>query len=401
MRKSTIATAVATLISGQVLAAAPGSAPSTDEMWRVIQAQAAEIRALKQSLAATNEKTEAVVEAVEQGTGSAASIWTERTRMGGYAEVHYNNLDGSGGATDKDEIDLHRFVLFFGHEFNDDIRFFSELEVEHGIAGEGQVGEVEVEQAFVEFDLNDQHRAKGGVFLLPVGIMNETHEPNTFYGVERNPVEKDIIPATWWAAGAALSGQMGQGFSYDLAVHEGLKTSSADSYKPRAGRQKSGKADASELAYTGRLKWTGMLGVELAATLQHQSDITQDSDAGAGSATLVEMHAALSRGPWGLRALYAQWELDGSGPAAIGADEQNGFYIEPSFRLNEKLGVFARYNQWDNAAGSSSASEKKQWDMGVNYWPHPDVVVKADYQQQDNADGRDQDGFNLGIGLQF
>jgi hypothetical protein len=136
--------------------------------------------------------------AVEESASSSSGTgnWAERTTIGGYGEVHYNNLDGSGGASDKEEIDLHRFVLFVGHEFNEDIRFFSEIEYEHGVAGDGQVGEVEVEQAYVEFDLNDRHLARTGVALLPVGIINETHEPTTFYGVERNPVEKDIIPAT-------------------------------------------------------------------------------------------------------------------------------------------------------------------------------------------------------------
>jgi hypothetical protein len=160
--------------------------------------------------------------------------------------LHYNNLSGKGGASDKDEIDFHRFVLFFGHEFNDDIRFFSELEVEHSIAGEGKSGEVELEQAYIDFDLNDNHTARAGLFLLPVGIINETHEPPTFYGTERNPIEKNIIPATWWAAGAGLHGQLGSGFSYDAYLHSGLNATKTDSVTKivsyssiRSGRQKS------------------------------------------------------------------------------------------------------------------------------------------------------------------
>jgi hypothetical protein len=110
----------------------------------------------------------------------------------------------------------------------------------------------------------------------------------------------------------------------------------------------------------------------------------------------------IERGPFGLRALYARWDLDGSGPESIGADEQMGYYIEPSYRFfNDKLGIFARYNQWDNAAGNSSDTEKQQWDVGLNWWPHEQVVLKADYQFQDNDDGREQDGFNLGVGYEF
>ncbi len=385
--------------------------PTAEEMWRIIQAQQKEIEALKQQVHQTEAKAEAAVEAVEttdstghHGTGGG-SAWAERTRIGGYGEMHYNSLEGKGGASDKDEIDFHRFVLFFGHQFSDRVRFFSELEVEHALTGNGEPGEVELEQAYVEFDLNDNHRAKAGLFLVPAGILNETHEPGTFYGTERNPVENNIIPTTWWAGGAGLSGNFGNGFSYDAAVHEGMNTSAAASYKVRSGRQKTAKATAKDFAFTGRIKWTGMPGVELAATFQHQSDITQGSDPAAGSANLYEAHAILSKGPFGLRALYALWDLDGSGPAAIGADEQSGWYIEPSYKVNDRLGLFARYNQWDNQAGSDTGSaansEKSQWDIGINFWPHPDVVIKADYQNQDNDNGQDQDGFNLGVGYQF
>ncbi len=361
----------------------------------------AENQALKGQLKRTEQQVAATSEQVEKAASTGAASWAENTRIGGYGELHYNNLDGEGGATDKDEFDLHRFVLFFGHTFNERTRFFSEVEVEHSIAGEGKKGEIELEQAYVEFDLNADHRARAGLFLLPVGLLNETHEPPTFYGVERNPIEKDIIPATWWAGGAALSGQLGAGFGYDLAIHEGLATTAAKSYKPRDGRQKTSEARADNLAYTARLKWTGLPGVELGGTIQHQSDITQGLDASAGSANLYELHGVVSKGPFGLKALYAQWDLDGSGPASIGADKQLGWYIEPSLRLSAQWGVFARYNEWDNKAGDAAGSKKKQIDAGVNYWPHPDVVIKADYQKQDNDDGKNQSGFNLGVGYQF
>lgn len=414
LSKSTLGMAIAvSLASGNLAAQEP---PSSDEMWRIIQEQQKQIEALKSQLNKTDEKVEATGAAIEQVNaasstsgqhGGTGASWAERTQIGGYGELHYNNLEGKGGASDKDEIDLHRFVLFFSHQFNDRIRFFSELEVEHGgVEADGSTldGEVEVEQAYVEFDLNDRHRAKAGVFLLPVGIINETHEPNTFYGVERNPIENNIIPATWWAGGAALGGELGSGFSYDVAIHEGLETPTTGSsaFKPRNGRQKTSNANAKDLAYTARVKWTGMPGVEIGGTFQHQTDISQSATGvDAGSANLYELHTAINKGPFGLRALYAMWDLDGNAPAAVGRDEQFGWYIEPSFKINDQWGVFARYNLWDNEAGDSTASEKKQIDVGVNFWPHPDVVLKADYQQQDNDNGQDQDGFNLGVGYQF
>lgn len=399
---STLTGALALLLAAQqALAALPEKMPSMEEMWRIIQEQQAEIERLKQQqqdtaqqAAKADEKAEAAVTAVEDTGAGGRALLSDKTTIGGYGELQYKNLDS------KEEIDFHRFVLSIGHEFTDSIRFFSEVELEHAVSGDDENGEVELEQAYVEFDITENQHAKGGVFLLPVGILNETHEPPTFYGVERNPVETYIIPTTWWAGGAELSGEIAPGWSYNAAVTEGLKTSAADDYMIRPGRQKTSEADANDLAAIGRIKWTGLPGVEVAGTIQYQSDITQ-GEANAGHAWLYEVHTDIQRGPYGLRALYARWDLDGSGPKSIGADVQEGYYIEPSYKITDKLGIFARYNEWDNAAGGNGSSKMRQYKTGLNYWPIPDVVLKADVQQQDNEASKNDNGFNLGIGYQF
>ena len=415
-------TILAASLMATVSVAQAATPPTNEEIWQtlqLIQEQLMEVQQQNMLLKAeneglkyqtdsieklakeVNETAEALADATEEAV-KTASLVANKTSIGGYGELHYNNLDDQHGSADASKIDFHRFVLFFGHEFNDDLRFFSELELEHSIAGDGKVGEIELEQAYIEYDINEQHRVKGGLFLTPVGIINETHEPGTFYGTERNPVEKNIIPATWWAAGAMFSGKIAEGFSYDVAATSGLKASAGSSYKIRSGRQKVSKAIADDFAYTGRLKWTGVPGLEIAATVQYQEDITQSLDSTAGSATLFETHAVFARGGFGLRALYATWDLDGNGPKSIGADEQTGWYIEPSYKFSDNFGIFARYNEWDNQAGSSTDTEYEQFDIGVNWWPHKDVVVKLDYQDQEAPKGKiELDGFNVGLGYQF
>lgn len=398
-----------------VLAAPQASALTLEDLAKRLDALEAKNKQLEQensqlrdAVATTNDKVEAAVIATESIADSASGIqkladWADKTSIGGYGELHYNNLSGKGGASDKDEIDFHRFVLFFGHEFTDDIRFFSELELEHSLSGDGKDGEVELEQAYIDFDLNDNHTARAGLFLLPVGIINETHEPPTFYGTERNPIEKNIIPATWWAAGAGAHGELGAGFSYDAYIHSGLNVDNG--FSIRSGRQKVSKAKANDPAATARIKYTGIPGLELAVSAQHQQNMGQGLVAGLESGNLIETHAIWSTGPFTVKALYAAWDIDGYAVEAVGADKQEGFYVEPSLRLSEKFGIFARFNQWDNYAGSNSDTakdtEKEQWDVGINYWPHEDVVIKADYQYQNNDDGKEQNGLNLGIGYQF
>ncbi|NOX76501.1 MAG: porin [Gammaproteobacteria bacterium] len=369
-----------------------------------LAASSPEIEAIQEELSAMKEKLDLTLDMLENQSGQNRQDSEHghgssgKTTLGGYGEMHYKNQTRGG---DTSEIDFHRFILFMGHEFNDKIRFFSELEVEHAQSDKNG-GEVAMEQAYLEFDLSPNTVSRAGIFLVPVGIINETHEPPTFYGVERNPVEKNIIPATWREGGVTLSGRLSPGLSYDFAVHSGLETSSDDNYTVRKGRNAVREAPANDPAYTARIKWTGMPGLEIAATVQRQTDLTQSKDGRAGSATLLETHVVWSRGPMSARALYATWDLSGAGPAAAGADEQTGWYVEPAYKVTPKLGLFARYNQWDNQAGDNIDSEYTQTNIGLNYWPHPDVVIKADFQDQ-NAPGKKKefDGINLGVGYQF
>jgi hypothetical protein len=396
-----------------------GADTQMDEMQSVIKSQQEQIDFLLQQLDSTRESLLALKEQVEanaqasveanekaeilaENIESRPTVSESATRIGGYGELHANMLENQLNGEDSNVLDLHRFVLFFGHEFNDRLRFMSELEVEHAWSGDDKPGEVELEQAYIEYDWANNQSLRAGVFLVPVGILNETHEPPTFYGVERNPVEKNIIPTTWWEGGLSFNGGFADAMRYDAAVHSGLYTGADDNYTIRAGRQKVAKAKFDSQAYTGRLRWLGVPGLELSASIQYQDDITQETDPLAGSAWLYTGHVSWRHKAFGLRALYANWSLDGAGPEAIGADRQKGWYIEPSWRFNEQWGVFARYNRWDNLAGNDSDSQYSQWDLGVNYWLHPNVVFKLDYQNQDAPDGKKElDGWNLGVGYQF
>ncbi len=354
-----------------------------------------------------NEVANATAEVVEDSPLDAF----EGISLGGYGEVHYNNLSADDSDRDLEEVDLHRFVLFVGKEFTDDLRFVSEFEIEHGgveADGDPLGGEVEIEQAYIEYDVNDNAQVRGGVFLVPAGILNETHEPPTFYGVERNDVENVIIPSTWWEAGVGSTFRTNNGFSFDAALHSGLNFSGT-SGRIRSARGKVSNQRLSDPAVTGRVKYTGIQGLELAASINHQTDPTQDDDTDAeddfiDDATLYQAHAIYNRGRLGLRALYAQWDFSGDIEDAAGdIDEQFGWYLEPSFKVNNWLGLYARYEEVEGARVQDQFS---QWEVGANWWPHTDVVVKFDYRDRSHdpeaeADGRDFDGFDLGIGYMF
>jgi hypothetical protein len=395
-----------TLLATALLAATGASqaAPTLEDLQKQVDALAAEVEAQKAAAPAA-------------GFGN--------TTLGGYAEAYYKNIDGL-----TDEADAYRLVLFIGHQFDEKVRFASELEVEHGYVkdsdttcvhtdanGDGIVnsgelvcgtpstsqGYLAVEQLFLEYKYLDNHRVSAGQLLVPVGILNETHEPDTFYGVFRAPVEREIVPGTWFEPGILFSGNIAEGLSYDAMISTGLKGDGGKVIKDM--RQRGSKANASDMAYTARIRYTGLPGTEIGASWQRQTDMSQGSLATDLEADMLEAHVVVTRGNFGLRALTAQWDLDKSAMALANQlrAEQTGWYIEPSYKLTPTVGLFVRHSVWDNAAADSVDSEWTEQSVGVNWWLHERAVVKADLQFRDDpvTGNIDQDGFNLGLGWQF
>lgn len=376
---------------------------SLESLMELVRQQEARIAELERRLDQTDDELEATVdfvEALEPEPSAAANA----TTIGGYGELHYNNLDATDPANDLDEIDFHRFVLFVNHRFSDRIQFNSELEIEHSLAGDGKPGEVELEQAYVDIALRDALRAKAGLFLLPIGFLNETHEPPTFYGVERNSVENVIIPTTWWEAGGGFSGNFDNGIGWDVAMHSGLKMpiTGDGAFRVRSGRQKVAEAFASNWAYTARVRYTGTPGLQLAASLQYQTDPSQVAGDGLDSGRLFSANLSYEIDRFMLKALYGSWRFDGTAVEAARADRQDGWFVEPGYRLSQRWGVFARYEEVDGARALDQFSEVG---AGFNFWPHESIVFKFDYRQRDLDQaalaGNDFDGFDLGVGYQF
>ncbi len=205
----------------------------------MIEIQQQQIELLQEQLDATRASLASLSEKVEKNTQASSDanekaeiladnvdsqplVAQSANRFGGYGELHVNMLEDQATGESSNILDLHRFVLFFQHDFNERLRFNSELEIEHAYSGDNEPGKVELEQAYVEYDWAPNHNFKAGLFLIPVGILNETHEPPTFYGTERNPVEKYIIPTTWWEGGVSFTGSFADAFRYDFAAHSGL-----------------------------------------------------------------------------------------------------------------------------------------------------------------------------------
>jgi hypothetical protein len=185
----------------------------------------------------------------------------DRLTVGGYAQIDYNQPVG-GGTYNSGGLDVHRMVLMFGYKFNEKIQFVSEVEFEH-------VKEVFVEQAFLQYEILPWLKFRGGLMLIPMGIINEYHEPSTFNGVERPNLDNYIVPTTWREIGAGFSGVFpSAALSYQIYLTNGFKSydngatlSGANGF--RKGRQKGAESfmNAPNLAF--KVNYFGITGLQL------------------------------------------------------------------------------------------------------------------------------------------
>ncbi|MHB8447916.1 MAG: hypothetical protein ACYC9P_08325, partial [Rudaea sp.] len=160
------------------------------------------------------------------GLGDGTTLW-------GYGQLDYNRPTSRPADT---QFDLSRAVIGFNHVFDESTRLYGELEWEHAIASASDKGESEVEQLYLEHALAPSYGVRAGLMLVPIGLLNEHHEPTQFYGVERNFVEQAIIPSTWREGGIAGYGNTDSGLQWDV----GLVTS------PNLGKWDPASADGRE-----------------------------------------------------------------------------------------------------------------------------------------------------------
>ncbi len=346
------------------------------------------------------------------------------TNITGYGEGGYSKFRQSGNAT----ADLERFVFGFNHRFDERLTFHSEIEVEHAVVSSGDSGEAAIEQAWLNYKVSDAANVKGGLFLIPLGILNETHEPPAYYGVMRNQVETRIIPTTWRELGTGVHGIVGEGLRYDVGV-----TTNFDSGKLgdpstgiRSGHQEGQLANARNLAVYGALNYrrAGLLvggGVFTGNTGQNGASNPALRGVSA-RLTLWDVHAQYRVAGLDLQALYAAGTLGDADTlnAAVGATattpfavpkSMKGSYVQAAYHAYKRgifdVAPFVRYERIDIKQQEDPANGQLQdpnnieriKTIGVNFWVHPQVVLKADIQR--HATDKSQDRFDLGLGYMF
>lgn len=394
-------------------------------------------QALSHSQAETSAKVAAIPAALPLEAAPAPvelAATTPATTIGGYGEISYNNYlkDSS-----RNEADLKRFVLFFGHRFNDRLSFNSEVEIEHAIASADDPGEVEVEQAYLSYAFDPAINVKAGLFLMPFGFINRSHEPPTFFGVERNEVETRIIPSTYREGGIGIYGTTSFGLSYDAGITTGFNVAKFDDAgNPLGGsHQELVLAKASNLSVYGSLEYRPAPGLLVGGAIfagnatQKNADFKADASlpdfSGIQSrVTLWDVHARWQPGRFDFQGLYARGSISNAAalngvitayntansanrpllPSAFYGWLAQGAYVLP-LGNDVMLAPFVRYEKFNTQSRLSAgvvpdaANRDRVLTTGLSFKPIPDVVLKADYQKF--FTNSENDRLNFGIGYQF
>jgi len=349
----------------------------------------------------------------------------ERTTVGGYGEVDYTNRTGPDTPG---TVDLKRFVVYLAHTFNDQIAFRSELEVEDAkLEGAQPGGEVALEQAYLDYRLSDALTLRSGLILPPVGVINETHEPPTFNGVDRPAFDNDVIPTTWREIGVGAVGRAPgvEGVSYRVYLVNGLRSagfSAADGI--RGGRQEGREASFANPSFTGRLEWARP-GLKLGGSFWYGGTADADPALGKGAfaapITLLSADARYDVGAFLFRAVAASiWVSDAEAintryAAAVGSRIAGG-YLEAAYNLlhalapasSQKLNAFVRHERYDTQAAVPAGTARDETlarritTFGLSYKPTYNTAFKGDYQLLRNKAGSGEaDVLSLGIAYQF
>lgn len=350
-----------------------------------------------------------------------------------------NRFDGTSGGntrTHRATIAIPRFVLAFDYKFNKNWILGAEIEFEAGGVGtavelensengeyETEIekgGEVALEQFHITRLILPQLNVRVGHMILPVGLTNAHHEPINFFGTFRPEAETTMLPSTWHETGIEIFGSFGRRytrFDYQVMVVAGLNANGFD----RNEWIKGGKPGIFEVdnftspGYVARLDYSGVPGLRTGFSLYYCHNAGANSDK-------EQTYKAIGRIPVAIFTWDAQYRnryvtaranvtygyLGNSEALSLAnrslsnkspysrlvpiAKNTLSYGAEAGFNIASVGGrgcpviyPFARYEYYNPQLRGSGRQtmdkrlEVSQWQVGLNWFALPNLVVKGDY----------------------
>lgn len=357
---------------------------------------------------------------------------SKKLMLGGYAQIEYRQPMVKG-EYNNGKLDIHRMVLLVGYKFNNKISFMSEIEVEHA-------SEIYLEQAYLNYRFKSWLQLRAGLVLVPMGIINENHEPPTFNGVIRPSVDKYIVPTTWREIGIGFTGNIHKAsLNYTVYVingvlgyNDGPRLNGKTGI--RGGRQKGISSIIGSPSFTGRLEYyaveslkvgvSGFVGntqTSLNKEVKADDYLTVDTrDSSIVNLSMLGVDAMYAIAGFGFRAQfnYAVFTNSYEYNAFTGSDlgeGMMGYYLEVAYNVlhsvassSHQLTPFVRYENYNTQYGASDESIKneayhrEEITAGLGWKPINNVALKADYQMiRPKTESQFYGILSLGVGLMF
>ncbi|MBU0720247.1 porin [bacterium] len=347
------------------------------------------------------------------GLGKAASkIYNSKSPLsiGGYAKMDYYHKSNEG-SDNGSNIDVYRFIPYIGYKFSDNIIMNTEIEFEHGGIQEGATGDgyVVIEFLYLDFLINNNFNIRVGNQLMPMGLINEKHEPTLFTTVQRPNTSKVLIPSTWHENGIMAYGDITENLSYKAGAFSGLQLARGAGKGNnwlRESRLGSFRADNDagediKLAGVARVDYTGINGLFTGVSTYVDSSLT-----------MVDVHFDYQKDAFRTYGVYTQTNRSetviGEPEKAKGGFINVGYDILSLTKSQKKMPIFAQIESvsaQDSVTGGNSVDSTDSITVGVNYFPHEQVVFKADYvMSKDNSKASnvdETDTFSLSMGFIF
>ena len=363
------------------------------------------------------------------------------TVIGGYGQFNLTSLRvGPDSVGDfETRANIRRLVLFVAHDLSNTIDLYTELEWENAIACQSCKGSVEIEQALIDWRLwRDAFVLRAGLLLVPMGILNQWHEPPIFNGVERPGFDRVIIPSTWRELGIGFTGKFATYFQYELYAITPLDPTRLGPNGIIGGRSLGSLAKSNTVAITGRLEAEPILGLVIGAA-GYFSDLGNNGEFYRANGTKRKLRlpligyavdARIKKMGIEARAVWGQFFLENAGSltlahredgsrwypnaAEVGAipKRTQGGYVEAGYNVffpvpttRYELVPFVRAEMYNTQAKVPRGFQrKKSFDvqeltMGLSFRPLRSLVFKFDVQLRDRRLGYDEVQINAGTGF--
>ena len=375
----------------------------------------------------------------------------QKLTLGGYGEValsrnfysdnvyRYSHPADYKNDPSHGRFDIPHAVIYLGYDFGKGWTMQTEIEFEHTGTGaavekeyteagewESEIekgGEVELEQFWIQKSFAPQFNVRIGHLVVPVGGLNNAHEPLNFFTVYRPEGEFTILPSTWHETGVSLWGRAGA-WRYEALVIAGLDAFMYDRdnfVKHGAGSPYEFKV-ANRLGVAARIDNYSVENLRLSLSgyygqAMHNfypNDLWNTRYADLKGHTLLGAFDFAYTGryltvrgnaDWGfvsdasdistvkrnLSSNNAPYRKTPVGQNACAAGVEAGYDILHLFRgardAEQKLYLFGRYEYYDSYMPAADQpdypyTDRQRIAVGLNWLPVPQIAVKAEYSHR-------------------